>query len=381
MTTSEVLFTLLRYALGTARPEDGEVLEKLSLEEWNEVFDFAGKQNVIAIAHDGLDAAAANGVAVGRAVKEADEENGCEVWSDFVSDWGANVYALEQKYAHRWQVACKVADIWHENGLKTFVLKGIAFAQAFPIPHHRYSCDIDLLPVLAVPADDGIRAWDLSNQLLSEKGAKVNTREKKHSHIDYKGEHIENHQFVCGVKGDKRGRALDTYMKHLLESADYICIDGSNLLAPTALFNLLLCIKHAQTHFLVEEGITLRHLLDWALLRNGESGMGKEEFNALLDRFGLLKMKESMDEVADFALMGNEELGMRNEMKLSRRASILLDDILAEKEHLKSGGSRFKAHVNILRTIWCRRKLYKDFSDISALKRIWIYLKGYFGGI
>lgn len=389
----QILFQLIRSAIGLT-PIPSPTREGCVV-DWRKVLDIAFEQGVAAIAAEGLTSPSPTERG-GDGTKTKYERSGqggafgnlfSPEMEDLRDEWTDCVLSAEAEYEKHWSVACEVADWLQRNGIATFVLKGHAYAQLYPEPRHRSCCDVDILPVMAAPIarepEDGEKAaWVQSNKLLEALGARVNAREKKHSHVDFRGVHIENHQFVTGTKGTKRGKNFDRYLKGLL-AADTCPLkdkDGEDslLLSPGPLFNKLFYLKHAQTHFLVEDGIQLKHILDWALLRRKQTspqrgGSEDESEEAALqeavERFGLRKFYAAVDEVTEYVM------GERND--LSDPGRTMLNDILTKKRPMRSHGSRFVAHVNILRTIWRRRKLYKYFSDISAIRQIWIYLYGY----
>ena len=69
---------------------------------------------------------------------------------------------------------------------------------------------------------------------------------------------------------------------------------------------------------------------------------------------------------------------MRDEgRELSEPARRLLEDILAPKD-VRHFGSKFMAHLNILRMVWVNRWKYRYFSETTALATMWRYVYGHF---
>lgn len=331
-TSAETLFQLLRVAFGK--------VEEVSVPcdvDWKALIDFAYAQGVAAIAADGL-----------QAIYDARPDieislDAPELENDKYDLFGSQL-TCEQDYRLRESVVAKVSELWRKAGIDFVILKGSTYARHYPIPENRYSCDLDVMP---------LNGWEMSNSLLEKAGYSVDRREKKHSKVYIDGLYIENHQYVCGTKGDKEAKRFDRCLKDLL-------LDGKS-----DLFHLLFYLKHTQIHFLHEDGIQLKHILDWVFLHR----YANEESAALILEFGLDKIADAIDGVAAY-VMGESQT-------LSEPSRIMLDDILTEKHPYSSGGSRFIAHVNILRTIWRRRSLFRVFSYTTPLKLMWTYVYGY----
>lgn len=49
-----------------------------------------------------------------------------------------------QQYEQTWRVACKLDKLWAAEGIQATVLKGRSIAKYYPVPSHRYSCDLDV---------------------------------------------------------------------------------------------------------------------------------------------------------------------------------------------------------------------------------------------
>lgn len=330
--SSEILFKLIRIAFG-----DTEDLTLPSDVDWKAVIGLAFAQGVAAIAADGLQIIYDHDPDLELAIDSPELEND-------KYEWFANQMSCEQDFAHRARVIEKISKLWRPEGIDFVILKGLSYASYYPIPEHRYSCDLDILP---------LNGWELSNSLLEQAGYAVDRKEKKHFHISVDGVHVENHQFVCGTKGNAEGKRFDQCLRGLLSEGK------------TELFHLLFYLKHAQTHFLIEDGIQLKHVLDWVYLRRFMS----DETSVLVREFGLEKFAAAVDGAAAYVM--GESAGLQ---EVSR---VMLDDILALQPPLSSGGSRFRAHFNILRTIWRRRRFYRGFSHTTAFRQMWMYVTGY----
>ena len=84
-------------------------------------------------------------------------------------------------------------------------------------------------------------------------------------------------------------------------------LEGSSLLVGPPLFNALFLTRHAHQHFLVEEGISLRHVCDWAMfLKRYRQEFDWEEFMSICSRYGLSRFVESMTRLAEYVLCSDE---------------------------------------------------------------------------
>lgn len=333
MTTQEALFKLLRIALGkeepSAFPDDVN---------WQEVYHLSLKQGVGAIACDGL-----------YALPE------CNIDEDLRYMWLGQSMVIEQKYQNYFNVANKMAGYFSQNQIKTYVLKGISFASYYPVPHHRSSSDLDICL---------LSDFENGNQLMEKSGVAVDRSESKHSHFTVSGVHVENHQFCIGGKGSQKEKNKERLFQRLLSQGSDM-IEGSILRRPIGDFNALFCMYHARTHFLVEEGITLKHVCDWIVLRNKIS----EDFWKECEELGLTKFAVSLDNVAGF-VSGDDGVS------LTREGQLMLDAILSTKEH-ESSSSKTMARIHILKMIWNNRLKYRYYSDTNPIKTMISYIWGH----
>ena len=61
------------------------------------------------------------------------------------------------QYEQAWRVACKLDKLWAVEGIQATVLKGRSIAKYYPVPSHRYSCDLDLF--IGVSGDEPASCW------------------------------------------------------------------------------------------------------------------------------------------------------------------------------------------------------------------------------
>lgn len=235
------------------------------------------------------------------------------------------------------------------------VLKGMAFAQYYPNPLHRECGDLDCY--MMGRKEEGDR-------IIMELGGDVEEAGYKHSHLQYKGLTIENHRFFTDFDNTRRGILTERLLGELIRE-EQTPMGGSKLLCPSANFNALFLLKHAQGHF-IDEGIRMRHVLDWALFLEAK----QEE----VDWLRLLPMLETTH-TAEFAgvitaiaaqhlhiNIHNKGLLALAESAESRMVEAVVTDIMGEQPaiHVKGLWHKTKRILRRFRRMWKFRSLASE---------------------
>lgn len=384
--SAEILSRLLRTALGqSAGAREGLDLGLVSGEVWKKVIDLSFDQGVAAIAVDGLQEGLpltppeGKGTQDGESLELALDSPELE---DLKYEWFGEVFAREEDYRQQTEAISKLVGLWSAAGLDTYALKGVAFAQYYPVPEHRYSCDFDC----NVRSADGRPAWAEADRIARENGIEVDDSMNKHSRFVVAGLSVENHRNIISVNGSRKDKRFDAYLQGLLCASEKSLLPDVSLYSPCWLFNALFCVAHARTHFLMEEGIMLKHVLDWVLIRRApEAATYREQFEKDIDRFGLRKFFDALDGVGDVLLASptktitktktGAEAGDVVEIR-DKGVRRMLEDILAPKQ-VRHFENRFLAHLNILRMLWTNRWKFRLYSDTSFLATVWRYVYGH----
>ena len=197
---------------------------------------------------------------------------------------------IAKKAKEKIEKSASWAELMSQEGMQTLVLKGGAFSAYYPNPYHREFGDLDCY---LFKLKENELCWDgcfeQGNRLSLKSGLHTNVGHYKHSHINYYGLEIENHQFALPIKDGPEMKALERELRRLVSRSEQVHRMGNtHLYMPSADFNALFLIAHAMSHFLYE-GLRLRHVLDWALL------LKKEQENIDWDNFWMWcdKMKYS----------------------------------------------------------------------------------------
>lgn len=236
-------------------PLDSGRLKALSGSDWSELYRLAKRQGVTAVLFEKIQLLP----------KEVAPPR------ELLLKWMSHTMAIEKQAKSIFQRCADFALLMHEHGLQTLVLKGVAVSEYYPVPWHREFGDLDCY--LYKDKGEGI-VWDgcyeTGNCVAEQTGHEVERGHYKHSHINYKGLEIENHQFSLAVKDGKDTKALEKHLRRLTEEQRTLQpIADTHLYRPTADFNALFLTAHAMSHFLYES-IKMRHVMDWALFLKAE---------------------------------------------------------------------------------------------------------------
>ena len=354
MYSKDGLFQLIRNALS-----DGVAyanLEALSASDWCNVIDLSFAQGVASISIDGLQKIVA--VYTGRELLLNSPE-----FEDLKYEWIGSVFQMECNFAKYLSAAKALGKIYADKGLNTLVLKGLVFSECYPIPSHRSSCDLDCYLF------DG---FEKGNQLVEQLGVMVNRNYFKNSSFDFNGLHVENHHYFTAFRGNRKAKEYERLLHQELASGEKRPIFDSDLLAPPVMFTALFCISHAQTHFLTE-GITLRHILDWALFRKRHyDEIDWTRFESVCRKYGMWQFAQTFTRIGLF-LLGEAEYTSLLPIDLR-----LLDDTLYSPREKKQSGMRRRVQLILksLRSGW----KYRHFSDQAVLQHMLQRVVGFFEG-
>lgn len=234
-----LFFHFLRAAIGT-EPFSGR---SLISDEWWTLYKMSAVHGVTAVVFD--------------FVRQLPKSEGPD--KALLMKWLCAATSVEQKM-HCLQIkAEEFAEAMEKREIPMVVLKGLAFAQYYPNPLHRECGDLDCY-MMGKKEEGDLAAVELGGT-MEEAGY-------KHSHLIYKGLTIENHRFFTDFDNTSTGIQTERVLGELMQEA-HTYMGSSKLRSPSANFNALFLLKHAQGHF-IKEGIRTRHLLDWALFLKGE---------------------------------------------------------------------------------------------------------------
>ena len=303
-------------------------------------------------------------------------------------EWIGEVLQGEQTYKLHQEVATDMANLFHRNGIRTYVLKGRIVAECYPKPNHRVSSDIDCFLTkdiqefygLRVQGEDALqKAWNLGNELIKAKHFDVYTDFYKNSTFKLPGLTVENHQFLTPFRGNERLASLEKVLRALLRSdKGEDIIEGTWLYRPPVMVSALFLIEHAYSHFL-HEGLTWRMVLDWVLFKKKHKvEIDWPSFEAYLDEFGFRKFYDVFNAIGQEAFGDESSRICELENTTSKDAKLIrmmLNDIWAPLDlHERLHG--VKAKFQLAGNYWRARWKYKYFTDMTWIRALYEWVSG-----
>lgn len=283
-------------------------------------------------------------------------------------DWIGAVMQEEAHFASQKIQSSRIAVLFHENAIRTYVLKGDAIAECYPKPEHRVSSDLDCF---LLPEYSDFDAWNLGNDLIKRKGFKIATDFYKNSTFYLPGLTVENHRFMVPFRGNKNLKKFEIMLQGLLrEDKGEDRFEGTWLYRPPLLVSALFLIEHAYSHFL-HEGLTWRHVLDWMMFsRKHKDNINWIVFDALVDKFGFRAFYDSYSRLGQFLL------GEVVKEELNKKEKRMLADVWAPLDiHETLHGLKGKLGLvgNTIRAWW----KYHYFANITMPHALWIQVYGF----
>lgn len=208
---------------------------------WEKALDFAISQGVLGLCFEAVEKLLAN------------QRPPLEM----LMQWYGHTEQQKAQYERSWAVACKLDRLWASEGILATILKGRSIAQYYPVPSHRYSCDLDVF----IEHD-----WERACELLEKKGILLEHEVYKEVEFTIDGVYVECHRYITPVRGNKHLQKVEMYLRALLRCEPKACFEGTSLACPPMMFNAILFVEHALGDF-QHGNLTLKHLVDWVLLR------------------------------------------------------------------------------------------------------------------
>lgn len=327
-----MFFYLLRAAIGTG-PCDRR---PLTSDEWRALYRVCVVQGVTVVVFD--------------FVKTLPKSEAPEL--ALLMEWLSAATAVEQTMRRMQITAEEFAEEMEKREIPMVVLKGLAFAQYYKNPLHRECGDLDCYMMGKKEAGD-LAALEL--------GGRMEEAGYKHSHLQYKRLTIENHRFFTDFDNTRRGILTERLLGELIRE-EQTPMGESKLLCPSANFNALFLLKHAQGHF-IDEGIRMRHVLDWALLlKQVQDGIDWPRLLEMLERTRTARFAGVMTAIAVRHLgidVHDRRLAALAEQADDRMVDAVLADIMGEQPAIYVRGlwHKTKRILRRFRRMWRFRTL------------------------
>ena len=261
----------------------------------------------------------------------------------------------------RWSADCALSSLLDEHGIEAVVLKGRSIAQYYPIPEHRYSCDLDLF----VAGDD----WERACKILEAKGIRLEREVYKEVEFIFEGVYVELHRYITPVRGNKTLLRFERYLRNVLIESPKTYFEGTKLVCPPLMFIVMLFIEHALGD-LLHGKLTLKHVVDWMVLRKQE--IDRAEIEARCKDFGFYRFLMLMDALAD-VVEGKMELAS---LAPSHR-EVMDSFFVIPSSVIKEKNNWFARRVSLFFDIIRNRRYYSRFGYCSMerflLSAVWAH--------
>lgn len=288
--------------------------------------------------------------------------------------WVGKVVQNEAQYAAQQKASTELAWMFHNNGIRAYVLKGAIVAECYPKPSCRLSADFDCFLVNENQNENENNVWERGNQVIENAGFEVKRNFYKNSTFLLPGLTVENHRFLTPFRGNKTLRKLEQYLQSAIRShkpqpSDFF--HQTSLCRPPVMVSALFLIEHSYSHFL-HEGLNWRYVLDWVMFsRKYKADIDWPVFDALVDEYGFKKFYDSYSRLGQYLIGEVQEFN-----SLSVQDKRMLEDIWAPLD-LHESVRGFKGKLALVGNTWRARWKYHDFSPISMQHALWIQTKGY----
>ena len=335
-------FLFLRAAIGT----EPCYRRSLTSDEWRALYRVCVVQGVTAVVFD--------------FVKTLPKSEAPDM--ALLMEWLSAATAVEQTMRRMQITAEEFAEEMERREIPVVVLKGLAFAQYYKNPLHRECGDLDCYMMGKKEAGD-LAALELGGT-MEEAGY-------KHSHLLFKGLTIENHRFFTDFDNTPIGMLTEQVLGELIQE-EQTYIGDSKLSCPSANFNALFLLKHTQSHF-IDEGIRMRHVLDWALfLRAKQEEVDWSKVMPMLETTRTAQFAGVMTAIAVRSLSievlnrGLRTLASNAEQKMVKA---VLADIMGEQPPIYVNGlwHKTKRILRRFRRMW----KYRSLASESYPRMVW----------
>ena len=220
------------------------------------------------------------------------------------------------------------------------IIKGCTSAKDYPDPLLRALGDVDFL----VPDE----YWEQAKQLLLEDGFTATDKEHDFHLAFHKGKTIiEMHHEPFGMKG-KGAQVLASIVPELIEKSQILQCDTATFRGPDAFGHGIVILLHAYRH-LIDTGVGVRHLCDWAAF---VSKFSDQEFSDIFqERFealGIWKLAQVFGATA-CCYLGTPYCSWMGELD-QQMCQMLMLDILNGGNFGRSGHERSTQNLSVYST-------------------------------
>lgn len=215
-----------------------------------------------------------------------------------------------------------VHTVMTKAGIPYTILKGMASAAYYPTSGIRSMGDVDfyvrkedLEAARSALRADGYREWDMEHDC--------------HIVLEKNGVRLELHYEVAGMPEGGVRTLMEEYVSDLTQTAVLLKHEMATCLCPSPFHHGLIMLMHMQHHML-ESGVGLRHLCDWAVfVQSFEGEAFQATYEDRLKRVGLWDFGRYLSLTSALYLGVTERAWMREDCHDDEVAAEIMADILA----------------------------------------------------
>lgn len=334
------LFIELLNATLCKRPLNEKVFVGALEDDWQQCFDLALQQNVLAMTFP----------AMSSLPKEL--RPSFTLWSK----WLAYTQSVADQTQYKRQVVEKFGSWLAGDGLSTTILKGFSLSALYPNSNLREFSDIDIFSG---------ENYDAVNACFAKHGVKVDSVDGHHAYLKVDGISVEHHFAFSNTKVKDGLLGPEEELQCLVvKDPQPTSIQGINF--PNPVFTALFVGWHAYEHFL-QEKIELRHLIDWALALRQLSEQEAETLNEIKCNTSWGDFCDTLTAIAIHQLGLPQKRFLKEEPISGEQEQRVWNDIIHAPRTAKSKNSNFRRIYiakRMLRNSW----KFKEYSNISATK-------------
>ena len=241
--SEQLLFTLLRASL---HGKEMSAFKDVSDRDWEECFQLAQVQGVMALAWDGI------------------LKLSLQPPLELKLQWGVKVAVQERKHLRYCKAIQEISSFYKKHHIETMTLKGVGLSTLYPIPSHREGGDIDIYTFSGSESISDSEANQLADSLIEQQGQKIDVdKTPKHSVFYFNGILVENHKTFTNVHSYAIAKLVESMLRKQMNPQKTLLPTGE-VLVPSPMFNTLFVFFHAVQHY--GSGLSLHHLCDWAII-------------------------------------------------------------------------------------------------------------------
>lgn len=235
----------------------------------------------------------------------------------------------------------RVHELMTQNGIPYVIIKGAASAYYYPAPFLRGMGDVDFY----VPD-----AWnETALGILTRNGFTVTENSSVyHTVLMERGVKYELHREIPGVPKGEAGNLVRKFRDGMTEQGIFTQTDSAVFNRPSPFHHGLILLLHTQQH-LLNEGLGLRHLCDWAVF---VASFPEDEFLRLMKEkltyVGLWTFARILSLAAVIAVGLEQRDWMTQDQDDGRLALSLLQDFLSGGNFGAKDGDRSRVYESKL---------------------------------